>query len=291
MILMKKWAVLVATLAALSPLLTGCGYLGTAYQQPTVVTSFYPLQYVAQQVVGAHERVLDLTHPGMEPHDLELTVGQTADVVDADVVLYERGFQASVDTAVAQNDPRHVVDASAVAHLQGQDPHFWQDPTRLSKVAAAFAAEMAEADPRHAKDYRANLARLQARLARLDRDFRAGLAHCAQRTVVVSHEAFGYLGRRYHLDVVPINGLSPEAEPSPAHLRQLHDLIQTRRITTVFTERLASPALARTLADDLGLRVATLDPIEGLSDATADQDYLSLMRHNLAALRKANHCG
>lgn len=290
MILMKKWAMLVVV-GALLPLLSACGYLGTAYQQPTVVTSFYPLQYVAQQVVGEHERVLDLTHPGMEPHDLELTVGQTADVVDADVVLYESGFQASVDTAVAQNDPRHVVDASAVAHLRGQDPHFWQDPTRLSKVAAAFAAEMVDADPRHAADYRANLARLQTRLARLDRDYRTGLAHCAQRTVVVSHEAFGYLGRRYHLEVVPINGLSPEAEPSPDHLRQLHDLIESRGITTVFTERLVSPALAHTLADDLGLRVATLDPIEGLSDATSDQDYLSLMRHNLTALRKANHCG
>lgn len=290
MILMKKWAILLAALGALLPL-SACGYLGTAYQQPTVVTSFYPLQYVAEQVVGEHERVLDLTHPGMEPHDLELTVAQTADVVDADVVLYERGFQAAVDTAVAENHPRHVVDASAVADLHGQDPHFWLDPTRLSKVAAAFTDQMVRADPGHSADYRANLARLQARLARLDHDFRTGLAHCAQRTLVVSHEAFAYLGRRYHFDVVPINGLSPDAEPSPAHLRQLHDLIQSRGVTTVFTERLASPALARTLADGLGLRVAVLDPIEGLSDATAHQDYLSLMRQNLATLRKANHCG
>ncbi|MGN6129179.1 MAG: metal ABC transporter substrate-binding protein [Nocardioidaceae bacterium] len=287
---MTKWATLVAALGALLPL-SACGYLGTAYQQPTVVTSFYPLQYVAQQIVGDHERVLDLTHPGMEPHDIELTVGQTADVVDADVVLYERGFQAAVDTAVAQTQPRHVVDASAVADLHGQDPHFWQDPTRLSKVAAAFTDQMAEADPRHAADYRANLARLQKRLARLDRDYRTVLARCRQRTVVVSHEAFAYLGRRYHLEIVPINGLSPDAEPSPAHLRQLHDLIRSRGVTTVFTERLASPALAQTLADDLGLRVAVLDPIEGLSDATAHQDYLSLMRQNLAALRKANDCG
>ncbi len=291
MILMKKRAVVGALLGGLLAALSGCGYLGTAYQQPTVVTSFYPLQYVAQQVVGEHERVLDLTHPGMEPHDLELTVGQTADIVDADVVLYEHGFQAAVDTAVAQNSPRHVVDASAVADLHGQDPHFWLDPTRLSQVAAAFTDEIAAADPGHARDYRANLARLQARLAGLDRAFRVGLAHCAQRTVVVSHEAFSYLGRRYHLDVVPINGLSPDAEPSPAHLRQLHDLVGSHGVTTVFTEQLASPALARTLASDLGLQVAVLDPIEGLTDATADQDYLSLMRRNLAALRKANHCG
>ncbi len=280
-----------AALVALVPLTAGCGALGTAHEQPTVVTSFYPLAFVAEQVVAGHERVLNLTHPGMEPHDLELTVGQTADVVDGDVVLYERGFQPAVDTAVAQNGPAHVVDASAVADLRGSDPHFWLDPTRLSRVAAAFADEMVAADPSHADDYRANLRRLQGRLERLDRDFRDGLARCASRTIVVSHEAFDYLGARYHLDVVAINGLSPDAEPSPAHLRQLHDLIRTRGIDTVFTEELASPVLADTLARSLGIRTAVLDPIEGLGPDTADQNYLTLMRRNLAAIQEANHCG
>ncbi len=282
-------AVAAALLAA--PLLASCGDLGSAHGRPTVVTSFYPLQFVAEQVAGDHERVVNLTHPGMEPHDLELTVGQTADLVDADVVVYQRGFQPSVDTAVAQNHPAHVVDAARVARLRGQDPHFWLDPTRLSRVAAAFEKQMAAADPGHASDYRRNLAALQRRLADLDRAFRRGLATCAQRTIVVSHQAFDYLGRRYGLHVVDINGLSPDAEPSPDHIRQLQDLIRSDGITTVFTEALGSPVLARTLAGDLGIRAAVLDPIEGLTAATSNQDYLSLMRRNLAALRKANHCG
>ena len=277
-----------AVLAA--PLLSGCGYLGTAHERPTVVTSFYPLAFVAERVAGDHERVLNLTHPGMEPHDLELTVAQTADVVDADVVLYERGFQPAVDAAVAQNGPARVVDARRAAALRGPDPHFWLDPTRLSKVAAAFADEMARTDPAHAADYRANLARLQAELAGLDRQLRRGLADCERRTIVVSHDAFGYLGRRYGLHVVAINGLSPDAEPSPAHVRQLHDLIRRTGVTTVFTEELASPVLADTLARDLGLRTAVLDPIEGLGPDTAGQNYLTLMRRNLAALQEANHC-
>ena len=109
-------------------------------------------------------------------------------------------------------------------------------------------------------------------------------------TIVVSHDAFGYLGRRYGLDVVGINGLSPDAEPSPAHLRELQDLIRRDGITTVFSEELASPKFADSLAGDLGIRAEVLDPIEGLSDETADQDYLSLMRANLATLRKANQC-
>jgi len=290
MILMKKWAVLVATLAALSPLLTGCGYLGTAYQQPTVVTSFYPLQYVAQQVVGAHERVLDLTHPGMEPHDLELTVRQTAEISAATVVLYEHGLQPSVDEAVADNGPAHVLDTTAVVPLHGGDPHFWQDPILLARVARAFTRTVSRAQPDHAAAFRANDARLQRQLRALDADFRRGLAHCRTRTLVVSHDAFEYLGRRYHLDVEALAGITPDAEPSPRHLEQISRLVRTRGITTLFNERLASPQLVDALSHDLGVHTGVLDTLEGLSATDPHADYLSVMRSNLAAIRKADSC-
>ncbi len=205
-------------------------------------------------------------------------------------MVYEKGFQAAVDDAVDQNGPEHVVDAAESADLSGDDPHFWLDPTRLSPVAAAVERSLADADPDHAADYARNLERLQSDLADLDADFRTGLATCRVDTIVVSHDAFGYLGRRYGLDVVGINGLSPDAEPSPAHLRELQDLIRAEGITTVFSEELASPEFADSLATDLGIDSTVLDPIEGLGDATADEDYLSLMRANLAALRKANGC-
>jgi zinc transport system substrate-binding protein len=107
--------------------------------------------------------------------------------------------------------------------------------------------------------------------------------------MVVSHDAYSYLDR-YGVTFAAINSLSPDAEPSPDHLAQLRRLIQEEGVTTVFTEPLSSPATADTLARDAGVRTATLDPIEGLSDTTAHQDYLSLMRRNLAALRKAGGC-
>ena len=264
-----------------------------------VVTSFYPLTFVAQRIVGGHGSVETLTHPGVEPHDLELTVPQTKAIADADLVFYQRGLAPAVDDAVATDNPRHVVDAAASAGLRparphsgesGLDPHFWLDPTRLSAVAMAFERQLAALDPKHARAYAENLARLQADLAELDRQMTAGLAHCQIQTIVVSHDAFEYFGRRYHLSGEPINGLSPDAEPSPAHLLQLQRLIRTDHITTVFSETLASPKMADTLASDLGIRTAVLDPIEGLGPATSGQTYLTLMRRNLTALRKANSC-
>jgi zinc transport system substrate-binding protein len=287
MVVMRR---LLPVLALTLPLLAGCGGPGAADGRATVVTSFYPLQYVAQRIAGTHARVVNLTQPGKEPHDLEMTVRQTAELVDADVAVYERGFQANVDEAVDQSSLDHVVDVTGPARVTGDDPHFWLDPTRLDAAATAVEEQLAQADPAHAAAYRRNLAALHHDLTRLDRDFQHGLASCRVHTIVVSHDAFGYLGRRYGLDVLGINGLSPDAEPSPAHLRELQDLIRKDGITTVFSEELASPKFADSLAGDLGIRAEVLDPIEGLSDQTAGQDYLSLMRANLAALRKANQC-
>jgi zinc transport system substrate-binding protein len=116
------------------------------------------------------------------------------------------------------------------------------------------------------------------------------MANCETRTVVVSHDAFEYYGRRYGLNIKPIAGLSPDAAPSAAHIIELQRLIRTEHITTVFSETLASPQMANGLAKDLGIRAEVLDPIEGLSSTTANQDYFSLMRRNLAALRAANSC-
>jgi zinc transport system substrate-binding protein len=277
-------------LALAATLLAGCGGPGAADGRRTVVTSFYPLQYVTQRIAGNHAEVVDLTHPGQEPHDLELSVRQTAQLVDADVVVYERGFQAAVDQAVDQSGPEHVVDAARSGRVVDDDPHFWLDPTRLSRVAGAVEKELAATDPAHRADYARNLAVLQHDLAGLDAAYAKRLASCRIGTIVVSHDAFGYLGRRYGLRVVGINGLSPDAEPSPSHVRQLQDLIRQDGITTVFSEELASRKLADSLASDLRIHAEVLDPVEGLSDATADQDYLSLMRRNLVTLEKANRC-
>jgi len=278
-----------------------------------VVTAFYPLQFVAQRVAGDHAHVVDLTKPGAEPHDLELSVAQTATVVTADLVVYEKGLQAAVDAAVEQASGVPTIDAGSVAGLEpishdghddtehdsplgaepsdlgDLDPHFWQDPLKLAKVVDAVADALAKMDPEDADDFRANAARLDAELTALDHDYASGLRGCGRSTVVVSHNAFGYLGR-YGLYIEPISGLSPDAEPTPADLARLQRLIDDDGITTVFSERLASPELAKSLAGDMGVTSAILDPIEGLSSETSDDDYLSLMRENLAALREANGC-
>lgn len=296
--------------------LTGCaafsdsGPSSDGTGKVSVVAAFYPLEFISSRVGGDHVSITDLTAPGAEPHDLELSVKETAEVSEADLVVYEKGFQAQVDAAVDQSDAP-TVDAGAAAGLEkighdghdheggsthGEstglgdlDPHFWQDPLKMADVADTVAEELATIDPANADSYRANAAKLRSDLEALDQEYAAGLTGCARTTVVVSHDAFGYL-TRYGLEFESIAGLSPDAEPTPADLARLQELISSDGITTVFGERLASPKMAQTLADDMGVSMKVLDPIEGLDSDTADQDYLSLMEQNLAALQEANQC-
>jgi zinc transport system substrate-binding protein len=194
-----------------------------------------------------------------------------------------------VDLMAAEESPEeHTEDGGEEDDHGDTDPHFWQDPLRVAELGDAIADELAEIDPAHADDYRANAADLRADLEALDEQYADGLADCERATIVVSHDAFGYL-EKYGVRIAPLVGLSPDAEPTPAVLGRLQDLIDEEGITTVFSEPL-EPDLVEGLASDLDLATATLDPVEGLADATSDEDYLSLMQTNLDAIREANGC-
>lgn len=267
-----------------------------------VVASSYPLAYVAEQVGGDRVTVTDLTAAGADSHDLELTPAQVAHVGEADVVVHLSGFQAATDEALGLREGGHVVDAAEAAALEVEpgsatagpaedalDPHFWLDPTRLAQVARQVADELTAADPDHAEDHAAAAAELTASLAALDAEYAAALAPCRGATLVTSHEAFGYLAQRYGLEQVGIAGIDPDVEPSPARLREVVEVVEAHDVRTLYFETLTSPDLTRTLADDLGLATAVLDPVEGLADAGSD--YPSLMRANLRALREGLVCG
>jgi len=293
---MFRWSVVCVAAALLCTLPAGCAATPVSGSGTSVAAAFYPYAYVARRIAGSHATVVNLTAPGAEPHDLELTPQQVAEVAEADVVVYERGFQPAVDDAVGENEQGDVVEVthhvslrpSATGHVR--DPHIWQDPTKLATVADAVARALERTDPEHAADYRRNANDLVGDLHALDGQFRRGLAHCERRTFVTSHAAFAHLAARYGLRMIPIAGITPDVEPSPARLAELKHLVEAEHVTTIFTETLSSPAIARTLADEVGVRTAVLDPIEGLSDQTAGQTYFSLMRANLAALRQANGC-
>jgi zinc transport system substrate-binding protein len=262
---------------------TACGPGGGAGGQ--VVASFYPLAFAAQQVAGPGVRVENLTPPGAEPHDLEVSPTDVADIRSARLVLLlGHGFQPQLEDAAGTRDTvERLLDTPELDLLPNGDPHVWLDPLRFAKIVARIGAALGD---------QAAAARLENRLQQLDDDFRSGLAHCDHHEIVTSHEAFAYLAQRYGLEQIPITGLSPEAEPRPADLVRVVGLVRARGVTTVYFETLVSPRIAQTVARETGAKTAVLDPIEGLTPAESarGENYFTRMRANLEALRAGLGC-
>jgi len=261
-------------------LLAGCGAGGSGGKN-SVVAAFYPLAYAAERIGGPSFHVENLTPPGAEPHDLELTPREVGRIVNASVVLYlSHGFQPAVSKAVEQARGRKV-DVLAGLPLHGNDPHVWLDPLLFARIGTKIGAALRRPSSGFVADMR-----------KLDQAYRNGLRDCKRREIVSSHAAFGYLAARYGLEQVAITGLAPESEPSPQQLAHVVEVVRRTHATTVFFETLVSPRLAETVAREVGARTAVLDPIEGLTpdEQKRGDDYLTLMRRNLVALRKALAC-
>ncbi|MFI5708796.1 metal ABC transporter substrate-binding protein [Kribbella sp. NPDC051620] len=322
----------VAGLAALAVVtLAGCGddAAGGSGGKLDVVTSFYPLEFIARSVGGDAVNVTTLTAPGVEPHDLELTPKQVGTIAGAKLVVYEGGLQPAVDEAVAQNAKSAGFDVAPAAKLEatgadfeehpegeaagptgtptgtvkpasyvapasrvsdGLDPHFWLDPVRYEAVVQAVTDKLVATDPDHADGYKQRAATLLGEVGKLDTEYKTGLADCKLKTFVTSHEAFAYMAKRYGLTMVGIAGFSPDAEPTPTRIKEVQEIVQKQQVTTIFYEELVSPKVAESIARDVHVKTAVLSPIEGLSDANSQETYLSLMRENLQELRKANSC-
>lgn len=311
---MRRRLQALAALPAAALLLTACGSSSTAGSASgagsaplPVVAAFYPLQFAAEQVGGDRVSVTSLTAAGAEPHDLELTPQQVAAVSDAQLVVYLKGFQSSVDEAVDQAGGANALDASAgvttIAPTQGEideaaeageappayDPHIWLDPANMTRIVDTVAARLSSVDPAGAAEYAANAKALNEKLGALDTEWKAGTATCQNRDLVVSHEAFGYLAKRYDFTQVGISGLSPDAEPSPAKVAEVADFVRANGVRTIYYETLVDPKVAETVAAETGAATAVLDPLEGLADGSTD-DYLSVMRTNLETVRKGQPC-
>lgn len=264
-----------------------------------VVTAFYPLAEAARRVGGDHVLVTNLTPPGAEPHDLELAPDDLEAIATADLVVYAgAGFQPVVEEAIgeARGSVLDVLDgASTLPAAEGgatTDPHVWLDPARYAELATTIGTALARIDRTNESAFQAGASDFRAALASLDDELAEGLATCRTRVILVNHAAFGYLADAYDLEQVAITGLAPEVEPDPARLAELRRVAIADGVTTIFTEKLVPPDVAETLAAEVGVGTSVLDPIEGLTSRqeAAGEDYLSLMRENLDALRSGLGC-
>lgn len=284
-----------------------CSALKSSSGKPQVVVEIYPFQFIAEQVGGDLIDITNLTPPGVSAHGYELTPEQVAKLTDAKLVIYQRGFQPATDSAVANTDGSNTLEVGSLVELipyhtksksfsgdnniYNYDTHTWLDFENMQKMAKAVADRLSEIDPDHKDTYQKNLDSFTQKLQAADKKWATTMASCKIRQFVPSHTAFGYLAKRYHLEQIPVAGLSPDQEPSPARIAEIQKLAKQYGLTTIFYETLVSPDLSTSIANDLGLKTDVLDPAAGLTDKSKGSNYFEIMDANLEALKKANKCG
>lgn len=279
----------------------------------SVVTSFYPLYFLAAEIGGDKATVTALVPPGAEPHEYEPTPRDIARIESADVlVLNGAGLEGWGDD-IAANIQSHVTvvrasDGIATRHMvhahddgdvhdteeerEVTDPHVWLSPVLAQKMVDAITAGYIQADGANAAYYQERAQGVKAQLNALDAEYRQRLTSCVRRDIVTSHAAFGYLADAYNLTQIPIVGISTEEEPSVQHLAEIADFAKEHGVTTIFFESLLSPKLAQTIAAEVGAQTRVLNPIEGLTahELTAGKTYITEMRENLNQLTIALQC-
>ena len=289
---------------------------------PQITTGVFPVAWLASELAGGCAGITDLTPSGGDVHDLELTASQTRAILSADLVLTVSGFQPSFDDAVTTRTGttldliNEINPITGVKHHHGHedddehghedddehghedesgdkkdneilDPHFWLDPNRSLTAVELISNQIAALDENCATAVASNKQRVISDLTQLDLAYSSDLAQCQSRTLIVSHQAFGYLADAYNLTQIAVAGLDPEGEPSAARLKEVINLAKAQEVSAVFTESSANPAVAETLAKELVVGILTLDPIELKPPSL---DYLLVMNTNLENLKEGLAC-
>ena len=285
-----------------------------------VVTTFYPMYDFTKNVTQDLAEVSLLLPAGTEVHDFEPSAKDVAEIQEADVFIYNSEemetwvpslldtidltevlvIDASEGIALIENeaveehhdsDHEHAVHEHDHEEEHGHtiDPHIWLDPVLAQEEVNTIKAGLIEADPENEENYEVNADTYNQKLEALDQEYKEAFQESENRTFVTQHAAFAYLAQRYDLNQVSIAGLSSEEEPSPSKLAELSQLVDQEGMEYIYFEDNSSSKIAETLANEVGVELALLSPLEGVSqsDQDAGVDYIEVMKNNLESLKKS----
>lgn len=265
---------------------------------------------MVRSVGGKHVHVVDLMGAGVDPHLYRATPGDTKRLSQADIVFYNglhlEGRIAEMLESLARRKPVFAITEQLAAKRSGElrrpaefegayDPHVWFDVSLWASCIDVVVDQLSKLDPEHAAEYRDNAEAYRAKLARLHVWCREEVARipAAQRVLVTAHDAFGYFGRAYGIEVYAIQGVSTADEADLANINRLVDLLVSRKIKAVFVESSVPPKLVESLiqpAAQRGHKVVTGGEL--YSDAmgspgTPEGTYVGMVEHNVNTIVKA----
>jgi ABC-type Zn uptake system ZnuABC Zn-binding protein ZnuA len=270
----------------------------------SVAATTTDLRDLVATVGGDRVRVESLTDPRQDPHAREIAPRQIALLKSAALLVrigldhepwLPRALAAAgatprdvdVSRAVTVLDPdfpRLSADARPHLHVYG-NPHYWLDPANAQAITARILEALVAAQPQDRAFFTDNRARFLARLDTALVRWRTRLAPFARTRLVVVHDTWPYLARRFGLEIAGAVEETPGVPPSPAHLGRLIERMRAAGVRTIVAEPGASPAIVRRLADATGARVVTLVPSVGAEPAASD--YIALFDLDVERLARA----
>lgn len=276
-----------------------------------ILTTVLPLREFAAAILGDRGEAELLLPAGAGVHNWQPRPGDIARLAECDLLLYigsglepwlpgllqamppgrPRTFEAAAEIVTLEHGEEQ--DEGPGHRDEGLDPHVWLDFELDARMAAGIADELGRIDPAGKEAYAANAGRLSDRLRALDAEFRAGIAGCERRNLVLAgHGAFGYLAKRYGLVQKALYGLSPDSQPRPKDVMAAVDFCRKAGIKTIFFENSVPPDLAKTLAREIGGRVIVLHAGHNLTREQLDRGvgFFELMEENLSRLRSGLGC-
>lgn len=319
---MQKGLLLLGTVV-LSVLLTACGGQekkeASSNEKIQVMTTFYPMYEFTKQVVGDKGDIELLIPAGTEPHDFDPSAKDLAKISDSDVFVYNSPeletwtdnltdtidtkqteiIQASKDIKLMEGTEHEHEEAhdhdtqehEEHGHSHELDPHVWLDPALAIKEVETIRDQLSKKYPDDKAAFEKNAASYIDELKKLDEEFQTAFKDAKNKTFVTQHAAFGYLANQYGLTQEAIAGISPDQEPSPSRLSELKHYVDDNQVKVIYFEENASSKVAETLSKETGVKLEVLNPLESLTDKQIKdgEDYLSVMRENLAALKESVH--
>ena len=285
------------TLVALFTLLASLSL--SAAEKLQVITSFSILADITQQIGGDHIELRNLVGADADAHVYAPSPEDAKAVQGADLIIANGlGFEPWLDRLIASSDAAGTrIDASSgvlplMLDEDGEkvpDPHAWQNLANGEIYVRNIAKALSQIDPTNAALYAYRSEAYISQIRALLSEARAGLGQLpqAQRTIITSHDAFGYLGQAYGLNFIAPQGLSTEDEPSAAEVAALIRQIRADGVRAVFVENIRDPRLIQQIAAEGGAKVGGTLYSDALASEGPASSYLGMFKHNLDTLLAA----
>ena len=279
--------------------------------KPTVAVTTFALYDITQHIAGDTLDVVNILPFGVDPHSFEPTPELMIKLQKSAIVFYSgaglepwtHGFHFPhkalnisqyVHLRQLSKEEEHEEEHGADAHHHenGLDPHYWLDFDNMKRATDVITEELVKLLPKNKPIYEANKRRYIAMLDNLDASYKIALASCKNDTVVMSHNALGYVARKYHFKVASLSGLSPEADPSAQDVNRIFHDIKEQGINTIFFENFVNDKLIKTIAHDAKIKFELFEPLGNITadEAKAGATYEEIMKKNLKKLQEALQC-